>query len=281
MFRRLSLWIACSALSALPGAPLAAQVAAPHSPQELLKALIENERQALLSKERYTYLSNERSDRTGGHLWTERVVETAQGRVRLLTAVDGQPLSPARAQQQRDRLAAIAANPADFIRREQAQHNDEEHARHMLEVLPRDFVFDNVSLQDGVWRMEFHPNPDVSPSGIEDQVLHGMSGWLAIDERQLRLLHIDGHLQQDVLIGFGLLADIHTGSRFSSDRKQVEGHWRTVNVATDIRGKAALFKSVSRNSELTRADFHYLDRDITVPEAVDLLLRGQEQLATR
>ena len=32
----------------------------------------------------YMYLSEERSERTGGHLWTERVVETTSGKVRLL-----------------------------------------------------------------------------------------------------------------------------------------------------------------------------------------------------
>jgi len=40
---------------------------------------------------------------------------------------------------------------------------------------------------------------------------------------------------------------------------------------TDIRGKAALFKSVSRSSDLTRSDFHYLDPDITLAQAVALV----------
>jgi hypothetical protein len=253
----------------------------PHTPEALIAALIENERQAMLTRERYTYLSNERSDRTGGHMWTEHVVETAQGRVRLLTAVDGQPLSAERTQQERARLNAIAADPADFIRHEQAQKNDEEHSRHLLELLPVDFLFDNVHLQNGVWRIEFRPNPAVSPSSIEDQVLHGMSGWLSIDERQLRMLHIEGRLAQDVSIGFGILANIHAGSRFSSDRQLLEGHWRTVHVITDIRGKAALFKTVSRNGDLTRSDFHYLDHSVTVPEAVTLLLHSPEQAASR
>jgi len=250
-----------------------AQSTPPHTPQELLKAVIENENLAMQTQERYEYLSAERSDRTGGHLWTERVVETSVGRVRLLLAVDGQQLSPERAQQERERLTQIALDPEDFVRREALQHKDEEHQRHMLEVLPADFLYDNVSLKDGVWRMEFRPNPDVSPSRIEDQVLHGMSGWLTIDEKQLRLLHIEGRLQQDVSIDFGLLANIHAGSNFSSDRRMVEGHWRTVHVSTDIRGKAALFKSVSRSSDLTRSEFHYMDRDLSVPEAVEMLLR--------
>ena len=45
---------------------------------------------------RYMYLSEERSERTGGHLWTERVVETEKGKVRLLLAEDGKPLSAER-----------------------------------------------------------------------------------------------------------------------------------------------------------------------------------------
>src|ERR1700761_6772116 len=44
----------------------------------------------------YAYFSEERSERTGGHLWRERVVETAMGRVRLLLSEDGQPGSSSR-----------------------------------------------------------------------------------------------------------------------------------------------------------------------------------------
>ncbi len=234
--------------------------------------MIENERLALLSKERYIYTAEERSERTGGHLWTERVVETEHGRVRLLTAIDRQPVFAARAQQERDRLRALATDSSEFERREAAQHSDEEHARHMLDQLPVNFIFDHVRLQDGVWRMDFHPNPAVSPSGIEDRVLHAMSGWIAIDARQLRLVHIEGSLPQDFGIGFGLLANIHAGSSFSSDRRLYGEHWRTLHVATDIRGKAALFKTVSRHSEITRSEFRYLEGDPTVAQAAELLL---------
>src|SRR5258708_38927110 len=45
---------------------------------------------------KYMYLSVERSERTGGHVWTERVVETPLGKVRLLLAGDGRPLSAER-----------------------------------------------------------------------------------------------------------------------------------------------------------------------------------------
>src|SRR5271163_89476 len=90
-------------------------------------------------RNKYIYLSEERSDRTGGHLWTERVVETAMGKVRLLLAEDGKPLSTQRQAAEKARLAGIAAHPEAFHRREQAMKNDEEHAEQMLALLHKAF----------------------------------------------------------------------------------------------------------------------------------------------
>lgn len=246
-----------------------AQVQNFRNPQDLVLAMLKHERES--HRDRYEYLLNERSERTGGHLWIERVVETSVGHVRLLLDEDGKPLSAAREQLEHARLDDIAAHPDEFARSEQAQKNDEEHTRQMLDVLPRGFLFENVKLQEGVWHIDFRPNPDYAPSGVEEHVLHGMTGWLAIDASDLRLVHIEGHLPQNVAIGFGLLANIRSGSYFSTDRQLIEGHWRTVHILTDIRGKAALFKTVSRNSDLTRSEFHYLDPNITAVQAVALL----------
>jgi hypothetical protein len=261
--------------------PTTFALAQAHTPLELLKPVIENENQAAAHRECYEYLSQERSERTGRHLWNERIVENSDGRIAMLLAVDGKPLTPAQAQQERDRLNAIAADPADFLRKGQATRNDELHARHMLELLPKDFLFDRVQLEAGIWHMDFHPNPDVSPSAIEDQVLHGMNGTIAIDATQMRLVHIDGKLDQPVTIGMGLLANIHAGSHFSSDRQLVDGHWRTVHVVTQIDGKAALFKSVAKESELTRTQFRYFDHSLSIPEAVQVLLQQQQTASLR
>jgi hypothetical protein len=243
----------------------------PQTPLQLVNAMLAHEDDEAAHRDRYEFLSNERSERTGEHLWTERVVETASGRVRLLMAVDGKPLSAEEEQKEHDRLAAIVANPDAFLLREQTQKNDEARARTMLDMLPLAFLLDNVRLENGVWRMEFHPNPAYSPHGIEERVLYGMSGWVTIDAQQERLIHIEGKLSQDVSIGFGLLATIHAGSHFSNDRMDAGGHWRTVHIVTDIGGKAALFKSVSRNSDIARSEFHYLDPGTTVAQAVALL----------
>ena len=249
------------------------QAQEPATPKALVQAMVAHEDDNTAHRDRYEFLSVERSERTGGHVWTERVVETSQGRVRRLVAEDGQALSADRAAEERARLQGILANPNSFLAKEKAQKDDEAKARQMLDMLPRAYLFDNVRLADGVWRMDFRPDPTYSPSGIEERVLHGMSGWVAIDEKQQRLLHIEGSLPQEVSIGFGLLATIKAGSHFLSERKDIDGHWRTVRVVTDVRGKAALFKSVAKNSEVSRSEFVYLDPNITLAQAVELVLR--------
>lgn len=246
-----------------------ARAQVPRTPQQLVNAMLEQE--LTPHTDRYEYVMNERSDRTGGHLWTEHVVETSVGRVMRLLAEDGKPLSAEREAQEKARLEAIAADPAAFAREQQARKDDEAHARQLLGELPKGFILENVTLTNGVWRMDFRPNPDYSPSGLEERVLHSMAGWLSIDAKDLRLIHIEGRLPADFNVGFGLVASIKAGSNFLSDRAYIEGHWRTVHVTTDVRGKAILFKTVARKSEITRSGFVYRDSNITVPAAVALL----------
>jgi hypothetical protein len=256
---------------ALPAPPQAAPVL--RSPQDLVRETIDNENAATARHEHWEYLSNERSGRTGGHLWTERVVETAPGRVRLLLAEDGQPLTGDRLQKERDRLAAIERDPTAFIKHESGARSEEKRIRQMLDVLPKDFLFENILLDNGVWTLNFRPNPAYVPSGIEERVLHAMAGRLVIDAQDLRLIHMDFHLTQDVPIGFGLLADVRTGTDFVSDRQRIDGHWHTLHVLTQVRAKAILFKSVDLNIDLNRSQFQPLDHELSVPEAAALLLR--------
>jgi hypothetical protein len=243
------------------------------TPQDLMTAVVNNENAAVARHDLYEYLSTERSGRTGSQSWTERVVETAPGRMRRLIAIDGKPLTSEEEQRERARLENLRAHPEIFIRHEQGTRGEERRARAMLEVLPRDFLFEDVVLDGGCWRMKFRPNPDYQPSGMEERVLHNMAGTLVVDARELRLIHMDFRLTQDVGIGFGLLGDVHSGTTFVSDRQQIDGRWHTLHVSTAVHAKAMVFKSVDLNIDVHRSDFRPLDHDVTVAEAADMLLR--------
>ena len=264
--------LASAMLSALlSGAGAGSAAPATPAPQSVLEATIANENAAAAHHDHYEYITYERSDRTGGHLWQERVAETDAGRLRLLLAEDGKPLSPQRHQQEIDRLNAIAADPRAFERSQMSVLSEEKRARDLLAALPNDFLFDNVVLQNGLWSMDFRPNPQVSPSGLEERVLHNMAGHLVIDARDLRLVHMDFHLTQDVSIGFGLLANVHAGTSFVSDRELADGRWHTTHIASQVHAKAMLFKTLNMNLDLVRTRFIPLDHNITIPQAVALL----------
>ncbi|MDP9037938.1 MAG: hypothetical protein M3O02_01530 [Acidobacteriota bacterium] len=240
--------------------------------QAIVNTMLANEDAASKRRDRFQYMNKERSDRTGGHLWAEKVVETAAGKVRMLLEEDGQPLSAERVAGERGRLAAIVADPAGFARREQATKDDEAKAKQMLSVLPRAFDFDNVRDENGMLRIELRPKADFSPASMEERVLHGMSGALWVDAKAMRLHRIEGKLPTDMSIGFGLLATIRAGSNFDTERAPFEGgEWKTVLVDSDINGKAIFFKSISRRQHTEHTEFRRVPNEITVQQAVAMV----------
>ena len=243
-------------------------------PMETMATLLAHERSAAENKGLFAYVAKERSERTGGHLWTEKVVETRAGKVRMLVAEDDVPLSAERIGQERGRLAGIVADPAAFARKEQALKNDELKAKQMLELLPKAFVFENPRLEGGFERMDYRPNPAYQPQNLEERVLHSMVGSLLVDPKAVRLRELDGRLPEDVSIGFGILATIHAGSRFRTERQPTStGEWKTTLIDTDINGRAIFFKAISRKQHTERSEFREVPADTTVVKAVELVER--------
>ena len=246
----------------------------PASSRLIVETVVANENTAELHRGRYLYLSEERSERTGGHLWKEWVAETSVGKVHILIAEDGQPLNGERAALEKARLADIAAHPDAFAKREEALKNDEKHAKQMLAILPKAFDFSAPKEEGGFLRIDFKPNPSYEPQSLEERVLHGMEGSILVDEHGMRLHGITGRLPQDVSIGYGLIATIHAGSNFSTTRDNVYGNeWKTAMLDTDINGRAIFFKAIGKKEHAVHNSFKQLPDDITVPQAVAMLVK--------
>lgn len=268
-------WVGVAAVAlGMSSGALTAQAAAPMNTNEMVLTLLAHERDATEHKGRYVYMSRERSERTGGRLWTEKVVETKQGKVRMLVAEDGSPLSGDRISQERGRLAAVVKDPEAFARKEQALKNDEEKARRMLELLPRAFLFENARMEGGYERIDFRPNPQYQPQNLEERVLHAMRGSMLVDPTAVRLHRLEGVLPQDLSIGFGILAMIHAGSRFTTERAGLpSGEWKTTLIDTDFNGRLIFFKAISRKQHSEHSDFREIPGDTTVAQAVEMAER--------
>ena len=86
-----------------------------------IATLVQHEAAAAEHRGHYLYTSEERSERTGGHLWQERVAETNWGKVRYLTSVDGAPLTGEPLAAEKARLASEASDPEGFKRAQAAR----------------------------------------------------------------------------------------------------------------------------------------------------------------
>jgi hypothetical protein len=222
----------------------------------------------------YMYVSEERSERTGGHLWTERVVETTSGKLRLLEAEDGRPLSAERAGLERAGLDDVAAHRDAFERSAQTVKSDEAHAERMLELLGKAYVFGEPRVEGEDLRIPFQPDPAYQPQTLEERVLHGMTGSILVDRRTMYLHSIEAKLPGDVSLGYGLLGSVHAGSNFSTTHEIEPGtEWKTTQVNTAINGKVLFFKAIGKNAQVVHHDFKLLPNDVSVAQAVAMLER--------
>ena len=268
-FSALCLLLACSSRCARAASDLPPQHA---SAKQIVATLLANEDAASRHRDHYAFLSQERSGRTGGHLWTENVVETSAGVIRMLRSEDGKPLSPERRAREHERLAAIAADPAGFATRSQAQKDDEDYARQMEWLVGRAFNFSDAGSEDGFLRIDFTPNPSFRTQSFVQRVMHSISGSLLIDPKTMRLHRLEGRLLQDVNLGFGILAKIRAGSRFGVTRDHPGvPEWKMTEYDTDFNGRILFLKSILWNAHAVHRDFVRVPNDISVAQAVAML----------
>lgn len=239
-----------------------------------IQTLVEHETYATDHRGHYRYSSDERSDRTGGHLWQERIAETNWGKVKYLVEEDGQPLTGDRMTAERRRVESEAADPEGFKKAESARTDEEQHAKQMLTLLPKAFLFDPPQPEGEYERIAFKPNPNYLPANLEERVLHGMYGSVLIDKASIRMRGIDMTMPQDVSLGFGFLAVIHEGSNFHQTREHQDGlDWKTAKIHTDFKGRALFLKTIARSQDSVHTNFRKVPEGMTVAEAVAMLER--------
>ena len=238
---------------------------------ELVAKMAANEVAARKQNVHYTFISEERSPRTGGHLWRERVVETEDGPLHRLLAIDGRPLSPAESKAEADRINALVNNPAAFRRLNAAHRNDEGRVVELLELLPKALIFKPDGEESGCTRFSFQPNPSFEPSSYEERLVHAMGGTVSLRLPAARLCSLHTAFLTPVEFGYGLLGRVDQGGYFDLRRVQVEGpNWKSESIRVDIQGKVLMLKSLNREQEIRRSDIHVLGERLTLKQAAAL-----------
>jgi hypothetical protein len=229
------------------------------------------ETRAHAQRSHFSYISEERSTRTEGHLWKEKVVETGDGSLRRLLAIDNRPLSPAQAAAEDRRIAEMVADPAAFRALNLKHEDDETHATELLQMLPRAFRISRSGVEGGCSRFSFHPDPSFQPSTYEERIIHVLDGTVSIKEPENRLCNLEAVISQPVEFGFGLLGRVNSGGHFSIRRTQVEpGIWKTSHIQVHIQGRILLLQSLAKDQEVDRTQITLVPQQLTLREAAVL-----------
>jgi hypothetical protein len=189
---------------------------------------------------------------------TKELIETRDGSVAMLVAVDDKPLTAADQEKEQSRLQTLLNDPGKQRHRKQAEAEDTARAIKVLRSLPKAFLYTEAGeVAVGSITAEkftFVPNPKFNPPDLETQVLTAMSGEILIDPAHARVLHLEARLQQDVDFGWGILGRLSKGGFIIIDQGEVcEGVWRLMKFKMQMTGRLLIrtrtFDTVEEESQ--------------------------------
>lgn len=214
---------------------------------------------------------------------TKDIVETGQGFVARLVAINDRPLSPADEQHEQARLSALLADPSLQSHRKHGEDQDEAIVLKLLRMLPQAFLYQYDGLGAGpagpVQKFNFWPNPRFNPPDLETQALTAMTGQLWVDAAQGRVVRLEGHLQQDTNYGWGLLGKLDKGGWVLLEQADVGNQqWRIVHVRLQMNLRI-LFKNKSFDTDETMSRYQPVPAGIDYQQAIQMLRSTPDTVA--
>jgi len=178
-------------------------------------------------------VANELNAQAGGHgRWmyrvdreeqskkkAEEVVQTGQGSLDRLVAVDGQPLNAKEEQDERARIGNLVRNPAEQQRLEQTKKKDAEQCQAFFKMIPDALTFIYAGWDGDLIKLSYRPNPSFQPPSREARVFHKMECGMWVHETQRRLVRMRGQLMANVK------SDRPDGSSMKNDASKRRGEF--------------------------------------------------------
>jgi len=207
---------------------------------------------------------------------TKLMIETKDGNVARLIAVNGKPLTSDAEKTELARLDNLAQHPELQEHRRKEEQEDTNRGNHILSLLPDALLYQFEGMAPcpagQCYRLSFKPNPNFTPPDIETNILTGVEGEVWIDQAQERLTRLDAHFIKNVDIGFGILFKLNKGGTVSLQQTRVgNSDWELTGLTIHVTGKILMVKSFK--SQFTEEMNHYSPAPpgLTYTDAIKLL----------
>ena len=157
-------------------------------------------------------------------------------------ARDGVELTGSDAKKEQERVDKQVKKYSDLKKVEKAEAEDEKQAEMFIRA--QRFQDGRRELRDGRSTVVYNlsGDPAFHPKSIEERVAQAAAGRIWVDEQSGVPVEFQIHLDHDVKIGGGLLANLHKGfSIHTVQQRQPDGVWLTKVVEGRGDARAALF----------------------------------------
>ena len=209
-----------------------------------------------------------------GKKQVEEIIETKEGSLSRLLSINDHSLTAKQQEEEDQRVQALMTSQSAKRKLQRVLDAETLQGRRLFKMLPDAFVFNYAGGDGNLVRLSFRANPNFRPPSLEARVFHDMEGEMWIDCKQERLATFNGHLNEDVKFGFGLLGHLDKGGHFEVEQAEVvPGHWDMTSMSVEMTGKALLLKSIGVQKRENRRDFHQVSDDLTLTQAADILNR--------
>jgi hypothetical protein len=257
-------------LLAVSCAALALGEGSPPPPAELVNLVVANELADRVERRKWMYRIEKRD---GKQTLTEEQVETKDGPIYRLLAIDGRQLDSDQRKQDDARMDHLVNNPSGQSKVKRAHNEDEQKLETLMHLMPDAFLYDYDGVDGTLVRVKFRPNPSYDPSTYEGRVVHSLAGTILIDPQQKRLVRLSGRLISTVEFAYGLLGHIDNGGTVEIGRVEVgPSQWKTALINVQLSGRLVLFKTISKQDYEIRSDFRAVPDDLSLSQANELTI---------
>ena len=209
--------------------------------------------------------------RAGKQTLTEVQVETKDGPLFRLIAIDGTALSLEQKRQDDARIERVIKDPRPLLKLKQAEDEDEQKLQRLMSFMPQAFVYEYDGVEENLVRVKFTPNPNYVPPTYEARVIHSLAGTMLIDSEHKRLTKVAGQLVNRVEFGYGLLGRVDNGTVELGRVEVGPQQWKTAFINIHFSGRAVVFKTINKEQYERRSDFRMVSSDLNLSDAKDLL----------
>lgn len=212
---------------------------------------------------------------------TKEICETKDGAVARLVAINDKPLSTADEQREQSRLNSLLSDPGKQRHRKLSQQEDTTRALKVLRALPDAFLYQYAgsgkAATGQVAKFTFKPNPKFNPPDLETLALTQMAGEIWIDPSRERVARLEGHLQQDVDFGWGILGRLYKGGWIVLEQADIgdpDHQWRIVHFKMGMSARV-VFKTKVFDTTEDESQFVPVPVGIGYQQAIQLLRAPQ------